>query len=82
VVIEALKKAGISCRVPDASFYIWSKVPGGLTSQDFVTKLLMQTGVVTTPGNGFGAPGEGYFRISLTVDTDRLKEAVLRITQL
>ncbi len=82
VVIKALKKTGISCRVPDASFYIWSKVPGGLSSQDFVTKLLKQTGVVTTPGNGFGAPGEGYFRISLTVDTDRLKEAVLRISQL
>lgn len=82
VVIDALKKAGISCRVPDASFYIWSKVPGGFSSQDFVTKLLKQTGVVTTPGNGFGTPGEGYFRISLTVDTDRLKEAVLRISQL
>ncbi len=39
--------------MPDASFYIWSKVPGGLSSQDFVTKLLKQTGVVTTPGNGF-----------------------------
>jgi LL-diaminopimelate aminotransferase len=82
VVVDALKKAGISCRVPDASFYIWSKVPQGFTSQEFVTKLLKQTGVVTTPGNGFGTPGEGYFRISLTVDTDRLKEAVLRISQL
>lgn len=82
VVVTALKKAGISCRVPDATFYIWSKVPQGYTSQDFVTKVLMQTGVVTTPGNGFGGPGEGYFRISLTVDTDRLKEAVLRISQL
>lgn len=82
VVVDALKKAGISCRTPDASFYIWSKVPKGFTSKDFVTKLLMETGVVTTPGNGFGTPGEGYFRISLTVDTDRLKEAVLRISQL
>ncbi|MBU1040656.1 MAG: LL-diaminopimelate aminotransferase [Proteobacteria bacterium] len=82
VVIEALKKAGISCRIPEATFYIWSKVPGGVTSQDFVTRVLKQTGVVTTPGNGFGAPGEGYFRISLTVNTDRLKEAVLRISQL
>lgn len=82
VVIDALHKAGISCRVPDASFYIWSRVPQGFTSQEFVTRLLKQTGVVTTPGNGFGTPGEGYFRISLTVDTDRLKEAVLRISQL
>lgn len=82
VVVAALRKAGISCRVPDATFYVWSKVPQGFTSQDFVTKVLMQTGVVTTPGNGFGAPGEGYFRISLTVNTDLLKEAVLRISQL
>jgi LL-diaminopimelate aminotransferase len=82
VVIEALKKAGISCRVPEATFYVWSKVPQGISSSDFVTKVLKQTGVVTTPGNGFGAPGEGYFRISLTVNTDRLKEAVLRISQL
>ena len=82
VVIEALKKAGISCRVPEATFYVWSKVPQGISSSDFVTKVLKQTGVVTTPGNGFGVPGEGYFRISLTVNTDRLKEAVLRISQL
>lgn len=82
VVIEALKKAGISCRVPEATFYVWSKVPQGVSSSDFVTRVLKQTGVVTTPGNGFGAPGEGYFRISLTVNTDRLKEAVLRISQL
>lgn len=82
VVVHALQKAGISCRVPDATFYIWSKVPKGFTSQEFVTKVLMQTGVVTTPGNGFGVPGEGYFRISLTVNTDLLKEAVLRISQL
>ncbi len=82
VVVTALQKAGISCRIPDATFYVWSKVPQGFTSQDFVTKVLMQTGVVTTPGNGFGAPGEGYFRISLTVNTDLLKEAVLRISQL
>ncbi len=82
VVIQALQKAGISCRVPEATFYVWSKVPGGVSSQDFVTRVLKQTGVVTTPGNGFGVPGEGYFRISLTVNTDRLKEAVLRISQL
>jgi LL-diaminopimelate aminotransferase len=82
VVTQALKKAGISCRVPEATFYVWSKVPQGISSSDFVTNVLKKTGVVTTPGNGFGVPGEGYFRISLTVNTDRLKEAVLRISQL
>jgi len=82
VVVTALQNIGISCRVPAASFYIWSKVPKGFTSQEFVTKVLKETGVVTTPGNGFGKPGEGYFRISLTVHTDLLKEAVLRISRL
>jgi LL-diaminopimelate aminotransferase len=83
VVIQALQKIGIACRVPDAAFYIWSKVPQGFaSSQDFVTAVLKKTGVVVTPGNGFGAAGEGYFRISLTVDTGLLKEAVLRIAKL
>ena len=81
-VIEALKTAGISCRVPDAAFYIWSRVPEGASSQEFVTNVLKETGVVLTPGNGFGKPGEGFFRISLTVGTERLKEAVSRISRL
>ncbi len=82
VVVQALRGIGISCRNPEAAFYVWSKVPQGYTSQEFVTSVLKQTGVVVTPGNGFGAPGEGYFRISLTVGTDRLKEAVSRIAKL
>lgn len=82
VVCSALAKAGIQHRVPEASFYIWSKVPEGYTSSEFVTNVLMKTGVVLTPGNGFGAPGEGYFRISLTVNNDLLKEAVSRISNL
>jgi len=81
-VINALKKAGIACRVPEATFYVWARVPQGFSSAEFCTKLLQETGVVVTPGNGFGAPGEGYFRISLTVDTPRLEEAVSRIAKL
>lgn len=81
-VIEALEKINISCKVPDASIFVWAKTPEGYTSSEFVSKLLKETGVVVTPGNGFGESGEGYFRISLTVDTDRLKEAVSRISKL
>ena len=81
-VVAALGKAGIDCQVPEATFYIWSKVPEGRSSQEFVTDVLKRTGVVVTPGNGFGAPGEGYFRISLTVDSERLEEAVSRISKL
>ncbi|MCA1945569.1 MAG: LL-diaminopimelate aminotransferase [Desulfovibrio sp.] len=81
VVVKALRAAGVQCRNPEASFYIWSKTPAGFASSaEFVTKIIEETGVVLTPGNGFGAPGEGYFRISLTVDSERLKEAVARIS--
>jgi len=81
-VIAALGKIGIQCRVPEAAFYVWCKVPAGFTSAQFCMRVLQETGVVVTPGNGFGAPGEGYFRISLTVPTARLEEAVQRISKL
>lgn len=82
VVSAALTKAGIKHRVPDAAFYMWCNTPDGYTSSDFVTSVLKQTGVVLTPGNGFGTPGEGYFRISLTVSNELLEEAVSRISKL
>lgn len=78
----ALDEAGIKYRLPQASFYFWCDVPQGYTSAEFCTKILQEKGVVITPGNGFGAPGEGYFRISLTVPTERLMEAVERIKTL
>jgi LL-diaminopimelate aminotransferase len=81
-VCAALTKAGIEYREPQASFYVWAKTPAGFSSSDFVTRVIRETGVVLTPGTGFGAPGEGYFRISLTVPTPRLEEAVSRITAL
>ncbi|NJB66814.1 LL-diaminopimelate aminotransferase [Desulfobaculum xiamenense] len=82
VMVEALHKAGIECRVPDATIYLWAKVPAGYTSAQFVTKVIEETGVVITPGSGFGAAGEGFFRISLTVPTERLEEAASRISSL
>ncbi|MDT8395366.1 MAG: LL-diaminopimelate aminotransferase [bacterium] len=76
---EMLSEAGFSFQVPKASFYMWVKTPGGLSSAEFVGRILRETGVALTPGNGFGKHGEGYFRISLTVDEDRLAEALLRV---
>jgi LL-diaminopimelate aminotransferase len=57
-------------------------VPEGYTSSEFASKLLSEAGIVVTPGNGFGEPGEGFFRIALTVDKVRLKEAIERIASL
>lgn len=81
-VVDALGKAGIDCLIPQAALYVWGTVPKGFTSAEFATDLLQKTGVVVTPGSGFGIHGEGFFRISLTVPTDRLKEAVSRIASL
>ncbi len=82
VVVEGLQKLGFQVEKPKATFYVWAKVPAGYSSADFCAKLLQEAGIVVTPGNGFGDPGEGFFRIALTVDKDRLKEALARIANL
>ncbi len=83
VVVSALQGMGVEFQVPKAAFYVWARIPKGYdSSAAFVTKVLQETGVVVTPGNGFGAAGEGYFRITLTVDEERLKEAMARIAAL
>lgn len=82
VMTKALKRIGLKPLESDVTFYVWTKVPEGYTSAQFVERLLEEAGVVCTPGNGFGDAGEGYFRISLTVPTDRLVEAARRIENL
>ncbi len=79
VFYEGLRGIGIELRKPEASFYIWAKVPGGFDSSGFAAHLLEKSGVLATPGNGFGAPGEGYIRFALTVTAERMREAVQRI---
>ena len=80
-VVETLNRLGWNLEKPKATFYIWAPVPRGYTSQSFATFLLEKAGVVVTPGIGFGEYGEGYFRISLTVDDEKLMEAMRRIEQ-
>jgi len=78
-VIEGLRSCGFKPFVPKATFYIWCPVPGGIESKEFAKKLLVEAGVVVTPGVGFGEYGEGYFRISLTQPEEILEEALVRI---
>jgi LL-diaminopimelate aminotransferase len=81
ILVSGLYAAGFECERPRATFYVWVSVPKGLTSTQLTAKLLDEAGVVTTPGNGFGAAGEGYIRLTLCVNKDRLKECVDRIRQ-
>ena len=79
VLVGGLQKLGINVEPPKATFYVWFEVPSGYTSATFAALLLEKSGIVATPGNGFGAPGEGYVRMALTVSKERLLEAVERM---
>ncbi|HWR98153.1 MAG TPA: LL-diaminopimelate aminotransferase [Candidatus Methanoperedens sp.] len=79
VLYRGLRRLGLKLKKPQASFYVWCEVPAGRTSESFSSLLLEKAAVVCTPGNGFGAHGEGYVRFALTVDAARLEEAVERI---
>jgi LL-diaminopimelate aminotransferase len=79
VLYNGLKGIGLHVIKPGATFYLWTKVPSSLDSSSFVSRLLDRAGVLATPGNGFGAPGEGYVRFALTVPVERIREAVERI---
>lgn len=79
VLVPGLQKLGLEVDLPPAAFYVWIAVPKGYTSASFTAHLLEKAGLVTTPGNGFGAPGEGYIRMTVTTTKERLAEAVERI---
>jgi LL-diaminopimelate aminotransferase len=64
---------------PQATFYLWARIPSQFDSMGFVKHLLNRTGVLATPGNGFGDAGEGYVRFALTASVKRIQEAVERI---
>ena len=78
-LVPGLKSLGLEVDPPPAAFYIWVTVPKGYTSASFTAHLLEKAGIVTTPGNGFGAPGEGYIRMTVCTSKERLAEAVERI---
>jgi LL-diaminopimelate aminotransferase len=79
VLVPGLKRLGLEVDPPPAAFYVWVTVPKGYTSASFTAHLLEKAGIVTTPGNGFGQPGEGYIRMTVTTSKERLAEAVERI---
>ncbi|TNF55083.1 LL-diaminopimelate aminotransferase [bacterium] len=82
ILLKGLKDVGLEVEKPEATFYLWVRVPLGHNSSDFVAMLLKRAGILTTPGNGFGDPGEGYVRFALTVPTKRIREAVHRIKKI
>ncbi|MBU1863620.1 MAG: LL-diaminopimelate aminotransferase [Candidatus Omnitrophica bacterium] len=82
ILVEGLQSLGYELQVPQATFYLWIKVPRPYTSADFCMKLLREAHIVVTPGNGFGPSGEGYFRIALTIDSKRLPQVIERMRKI
>ena len=80
-LIKGLGELGWKISPSKATMYLWVKTPVGQGSTDFALNVLQQTGVVVTPGNAFGEAGEGYVRISLIADCDRLGEVLRRFQQ-
>jgi LL-diaminopimelate aminotransferase len=80
-LIQGLAELGWTIPKSRATMYLWVPCPPGSNSTDFALSLLQQTGVVVTPGNAFGSGGEGYVRVSLIADCDRLGEALRRFQQ-
>ncbi|HKW06291.1 MAG TPA: LL-diaminopimelate aminotransferase [Candidatus Dormibacteraeota bacterium] len=82
LVADTLNSIGWDIKPPRATFYVWAPVPKGFDSIGFATHVLDKVGVNITPGVGFGAHGEGYFRLSVTAPDARLEEAMSRMRTL
>jgi LL-diaminopimelate aminotransferase len=81
LIREGLQALGLEVYGGVNAPYVWLKTPGGLSSWDFFDKLLSQGHLVGTPGSGFGASGEGYFRLSAFNSRENVEEAVRRFTK-
>lgn len=80
IIREKLTAAGLQVFGGVNAPYVWVQTPNGISSWDFFDQLLNKTNVVGTPGSGFGAAGEGYFRISAFNSRANVEEAMKRIT--
>jgi LL-diaminopimelate aminotransferase len=81
IIRDKLTAAGMQVYGGVNAPYVWVKTPDGLSSWEFFDKLLHNCHVVGTPGSGFGAAGEGYFRLSAFNSRDNVQTAMQRITE-
>ncbi|NPV27314.1 MAG: LL-diaminopimelate aminotransferase [Firmicutes bacterium] len=79
VLIDGLNAMGWQLEKPKATIYVWIPVPKGYNSTEFAELVLEKAAVVITPGIGYGAFGDRYFRVALTVEKERIQEAVERM---
>jgi len=80
-VLAVLRDLGWRYEAPKGTFYLWAPTPDGYSSAGFCDFLLEKCAVVAAPGAAYGVNGEGYIRLSLTVNEVRLDEALRRMKQ-
>jgi LL-diaminopimelate aminotransferase len=80
VMVGALRRMGLPAKIPLGSLYVWSPVPAGFASDEFVTAALEHARVSLTPGTLFGQNGQGYIRIAFTAPVERIEEAMHRLS--
>ncbi len=79
LILDGLEKTGLTTFGGVNAPYVWLETPDGLDSWQFFDQLLDRAHVVGTPGSGFGAHGEGYFRLSAFGLREKVEEAIERI---
>ncbi len=82
VLVEGLRELGLNVEKPKATFYVWCEVPEGYDSMSFTKKLLEDSGILVTPGVGFGKHGDGFVRFALTRDVSVIERAMERLRKI
>ena len=82
VMVKGFKSIGLTCFEPKGAFYAFPSIKStGLSSEDFVEKLLVEEKVAVVPGSAFGKCGEGYIRCCYATSLDEIEESLLRMKQ-
>jgi LL-diaminopimelate aminotransferase len=81
ILREAATRVGMKVFGGVNAPYIWMKTPNGLTSWQMFDRMLQDLNVVITPGSGFGAQGEGYFRVSAFNSRENADEVARRLEE-
>jgi len=84
VLVESFGRAGWDIPPPEAGMFIWAPLPKGfehMSSLEFSKRLMEEAGVAVSPGAGFGDNGEGYIRIGLVENEQRIRQAARNVKQ-
>ena len=80
-VVQTLQEIGLDAIPPKASLYVWTRIPEGFTSAEVTALLLDEADIVVTPGNGYGEYGEGYIRLSLTINDEDMEKGLAKLSE-